>query len=242
MTLRGAVIDLDGTVYRGETLLPGVQDAIDNLRGAGTDLLFFSNNPTKAGQEYVERLREFGLDVRPDEACSAGDATTRFLREHHSDDRIMLVGAEGLREQFRTAGLTLTTDPKRAEVFVGSWTPSFGYEHMETALRAIDADTPFFGTDPDRTFPGENGQVSPGSGAIVNALAATVGREPDAFLGKPSDAALSLVDERVDADPEECLVVGDRLGTDLALGDRAGMTTVLVQTGVTDREDVAAHT
>jgi HAD superfamily hydrolase (TIGR01450 family) len=238
MDYRGAIVDLDGTVYRGDDLVPGAARAVDRLRDAGLALLFFSNNPTKSGDAYVDRLRGMGLDVHAGEACSAGDVTVAYLRDHHASDRIMLVGSPGLHEQFRAADLTLTTDPAATDVLVGSWSSDFGYDDMLAALRAVDDDTTFLGTDPDRTVPAE-GEEIPGSGAVVGALAATVGRDPDAVLGKPSEVALEFALERLEVDPAACLVVGDRLGTDIALGERAGMTTVLVRTGVTDGEEVA---
>lgn len=240
MGLNGAVVDLDGTVYRGGTLLDGASAAIDRLRSAGISPLFFSNNPTRDGETYVEHLTDLGVDVRPGEAASAGDVTTTYLRGNHEGDGVMFVGAEGLREQLVAAGLELTDDPAETDVLLGSWTPSFGYEDMDAALQAVDDDTTFLGTDPDRTFPRENGGLEPGSGAIINSLAATVGREPDAILGKPSEQALALATDRLGVAPGECLVVGDRLSTDLTMGARAGMTTVLVLTGVSDHTDVAA--
>ena len=240
MGLNGAVVDLDGTVYRGGTLLDGASRGVERLRAAGLSVLFFSNNPTKDGQSYVEHLSALGIDAQPGEAASAGDVTTSYLRANHGDDGVMFVGAEGLRDQLVTAGVDLTDDPAETDVLLGSWTPSFGYEDMNAALQAVDDSTTFLGTDPDRTFPRENGGLEPGSGAIINALAATVAREPDAILGKPSKPALELATERLDAPPTECLVVGDRLSTDLRMGARAGMTTVLVLTGVSDRADIAA--
>ena len=238
MSFAGAIVDLDGTVYRGDTLIPGADGAIDRLRTAGLDLLFLSNNPTKAGRVYLDRLREFGVDVRPGEACSAGDVTTEYLQRHHADDAVMLVGSPGLREQFRRAGLTLTTDPEATDVLVGSWSREFDYDDMLAALQAVDAETVFLGSDPDRTVPAE-GETIPGSGAVIGALASTVGRDPSTVLGKPSRQALEFALDRLDAAPSDCLVVGDSPGTDVALGERAGMTTVLVLTGVTDATDVA---
>ncbi len=239
MTHSGVIVDLDGTVYRGDHLLPGVSDAIDTLRARDFSLLFFSNNPTKDGEAYVDHLSDLGVDVRPGEAYSAGVTTTEYLCANHANDPIMLVGAAGLRDQLLGAGLTLTTDPDETEVLVGSWTPEFDYEDMHLALRAVDDETTFLGTDPDRTFPQANGEIVPGSGAVVNSLAATVGREPDTILGKPSEAALDLVLDRLALPASECLIVGDRLSTDLRMGARAGMTTVLVLTGVSDRSDIA---
>ena len=239
MTFAGAIVDLDGTVYRGDDLLPGTAGGIDRLRTAGLDLLFFSNNPTESGEAYVDRLRRLGLDARAGEACSAGDVTTEYLLETHSEDAVMLVGSPGLREQFREAGLSLTGDPAATDVLVGSWTDEFGYDDMLVALRAVDEETTFLGTDPDRTVPARAGLI-PGSGAVVGALSATLGRDPDAMLGKPSETALGFALERLGVDPAACLVVGDRLETDIALGERAGMTTVLVRSGVTGDAELAA--
>lgn len=239
MGLSGAIVDLDGTVYRGETLVDGAPDAIDRLRAASLSLLFFSNNPTKDGDMYVDYLAGLGIDVRPGEAVSAGDVTANYLRENHPGAQVLFVGSSGLRRQLTDAGVRLTEEPSRADVVLASWTREFGYDDMNAALHAVDEETVFLGTDPDRTMPRPDGDVEPGSGAIVDALAATVGRAPDAILGKPSEIALDQALDRLGVAPEECLVVGDRLDTDLAMGARAGMTTVLVLTGVTDRAGVA---
>lgn len=234
----GAIVDLDGTTYRGGALIPGAADGVEALRAAGLDVLFFSNNPTKDGTAYADRLTDLGIPTAPEEACSSGVATTEYLREHHSGDRILLIGDGGLRDQLRRADLRLTDEPREADVLVASWTGEFDYEDMQTALAGVDESTVFLGTDPDRTFPLGDGVLIPGSGAVIGAVAATVGREPDAVLGKPSEFAVELALSRLDASPESCLVVGDRLDTDLAMGERAGMTTVLVRTGVADAGDV----
>ncbi len=240
MAHNGAVVDLDGTVYRGDRLVPGAGDGIDRLRGAGLSVMFVSNNPTRSGREYIERLSGFGVDARPGEAISAGDAAVEYLRANHPDDDVLLVGAQGLYDQLVDADISVTDDPTVTDVVLGSWTREFDYEDLNAALQAVDDSTAFLGTDPDRTFPREDDRVEPGSGAIIGALAETVGREPDAMLGKPSEHMASLVTERLGEDPAECLVVGDRLSTDLLLGERVGMTTVLVLSGVSDRSDVAA--
>lgn len=238
MTIRGAIVDLDGTVYRGGNLLPGSADGIDALRAAGLDVLFFSNNPLKDGDAYVEHLRELGVVVDDGMACSAGVATTEYLLAEHADDEVLLIGDDALAAQFRDADISLTDDPDACDVLVASWTTEFDFEDMKTALDAIDEETTFVGTDPDRTFPMPGGTVVPGSGSIIRSLAAVVDREPDRYLGKPSDAARDLALDRLGVPAEECLVIGDRLDTDLLMGQQAGMTTVLVLTGVTDRADV----
>jgi len=235
--MEGAIVDLDGTVYRRSELIPGAKAGVERLRAAGLDVLFFSNNPVRDGVAYAERLTDLGIPTAPHEACSAGVTTTEYLLDHHASDTVLCIGSEGLKAQFTAAGLELTRDPTVADVLVASWTDEFDYGDMETAL-AVDDDVPFLGTDPDRTFPGRDGNPTPGSGAIIGAVSSVLGREPDAILGKPSGPATALALDRLGVDPESCLVVGDRLDTDLLLGAQAGMTTVLVETGIASRADI----
>lgn len=236
---RGAIVDLDGTVYVGDDLVDGVPVAIRRLRETNHDILFFSNNPVKDAEEYASHLGDFGLEVEPREVLSSGDVTVEYLLDEHPDDRIFIIGADGFREQLVAAGLTVTDDPEACDVLVASWTPEFQYSDLRDALVAVDGETPFYGTDPDRTFPMGEDKPVPGSGAIIGSVAATVGRDPDAILGKPSGIARSRALDRLEAAPEDCLIVGDRLDTDLQMGADAGMETVLVLTGVTDRSDLA---
>ncbi len=236
--MEGAIVDLDGTVYRSGELIPGAKTGVEQLRAAGLDVLFFSNNPTRDGSAYAERLTNLGIPTEPHEACSAGVATTEYLLDHHATDEILCIGADGLKEQFSEAGIRLTTDPAQAEVLVASWTNEFDYSDMEAALAASGDEIHFLGTDPDRTFPGKNGTPTPGSGAIIGAITSVLGREPDAILGKPSETATNIALDRLAVDPESCLVVGDRLDTDLLLGARAGMTTVLVESGIAAAKDI----
>lgn len=238
--VEAAIVDLDGTVYHGDEPLPGASEGVDALRAAGASLLFFSNNPIYDGEDYVERLRGMGLDVRHGEAVSAADVTREYLVERHAGDEIFLVGTDALADMLRAADLALTDEPEAAEVLLASWTPEFGYDDLVDALRAADGGITLLGTDPDRTFPGSEGKPIPGSGAVINAVAGVLEREPDRVLGKPSEEALAAALERLGVPAEDVLVVGDRLDTDVAMGERAGMETAVVLTGVTDRADVEA--
>jgi 4-nitrophenyl phosphatase len=238
MTYEGAVIDLDGTVYRGDDLIPGAAAAIDRLRTDGIRPLFFSNNPTKSRAAYADRLRDLGIDVDAKWILSAGTVTTRFLAAEHGDKSVFLVGSEGLREQFAAAGIDLIEDATAADVLVASYDREFGYGDMLAGYRALEAGAAFYGTDPDLLVPHHDGMI-PGSGAVINAVGGIVEREPEKVLGKPSEEAQRAALDALDAAPEQCFVVGDRLNTDIELGARAGMTTVLVRTGVGTDEDVA---
>ncbi|MFB6194553.1 MAG: HAD-IIA family hydrolase [Haloplanus sp.] len=238
MTYRGAILDVDGTVVRGDDPIPGAADGLDRLAAADLRRLFVSNNPTKRPPAYADRLRRAGFDVSPEEIVTAGTITTDYLAERHPDDALFVVGERALVEQLTDSGLTVVDDETRAETVVLSIDRSFDYDRLCAALRACSDDVTLVGTDPDMVIPAAEGDV-PGSGAIINAVAGVVGRDPDVVLGKPSTPALRAVRDRLGVPPADCLVVGDRLDTDIELGERAGMTTVLVRTGVTDDDDLA---
>lgn len=238
MAYEGVVLDLDGTVYRGRELLPGAAAAIEGIRERGLSLVFFSNNPTKDRADYVEYLADLGVEVDAREVLSSGTVTTEYLAANHADDRVFVVGSSGLRAQFEAAGLDLTDDPERGEVVVGSFYRGFDYDTLRESYYALRDGAPFVGTDPDVVVPTADGVV-PGSGAIINAMAGVAGREPDRVVGKPSPEAAEAALGALGTAPGETLVVGDRLNTDVALGERAGATTALVLTGVTTREDLA---
>jgi len=238
--IEGVVVDLDGTVYRAGEPIPGAVEAIDRLRNQGIAVVFCSNNPTKTPEEYAERLASMGVDCDPEDVVPASTVTRDYLREHHPDESTYLVGAPSLRKYLEAAGQDIVDTPD-ASVFVASWDEAFDYDEMQTALDCIDEETTFLGTDPDRTVP-DDGGLMPGSGAIIASVAVTVGRDPDRVLGKPSDEAADAVLDRLGLPAERCLVVGDRLDTDLAMGASRGMDTALVGTGVTDLDDVPDHT
>jgi 4-nitrophenyl phosphatase len=239
--MRGVVLDVDGTVLRGSALVAGAREGLDAVASAGARRLFVSNNPTKAPAAYAERLREAGVAADADAVVTSGTTTVAYLRDHHAGDRALVVGEDGLREQIRGAGLTATdpataTDGDNVDVVVASIDRDLSYDDLAAALWALQDGAALVGTDPDRTIPTE-GRDLPGSGAVVGAVAHVADRTPDAVLGKPSETAQRIVRERLGLPPADCLVVGDRLDTDVALGARAGMETALVLTGVATRED-----
>ncbi|WP_324661968.1 HAD-IIA family hydrolase [Haloarcula sediminis] len=240
MTVRGVLLDLDGTVYHEDNPLPGAPEAVDRLRERDLSILFFSNNPLHGGEEYVERLQSLGVDARPGEACSSAVVTRAYVDDHHAGDDVFVIGSDSIRDRIDRGQATVVDEPREADVLLASWTDEFHYDDMVDALRALDTGTVYLGTDPDPTFPGPDGHPVPGTGAVLRAITGVTEREPDRVLGKPSEVAIEAALDRLDHDPEDILVVGDRLETDIMLGERAGMETALVMTGVTDDAKLAA--
>lgn len=238
MSYQGIVLDVDGTVVRESAPITGAAEGLAAVDDAGLHRVFCSNNPIERPDAYETRFGEAGFSVSAAEVFTAGTITTDYLETEHADDQVLLIGEAGLRDQLVDAGLSLTTDPRVADVVVGSLSMEFGYETLCEMIIALDDETAFVGTDPDTIIP-QDGPNRPGSGAIVHAIEGVTDRSVDVICGKPSAYARKTVLDYLDVPAEDCLVVGDRLNTDIQLGAAAGMTTVLVTTGIADRSVVA---
>lgn len=229
----GAIVDVDGTLVRGSQIIPGARDGLAALTDAGIEPLLFSNNPTRSPDYYRDRLLELDLPVAETAVLTAAETTARHLLAEHAGDNVYVVGSNRLRARLLDAGLDVVTDPKYAEVVVVSVDETVDYSTLRRGRDALANASYYIGTDPDPTIPTEQG-LAPGSGAIIAALNAMTDREPDAFAGKPSAIARKAALAEIGASPEDMLVIGDRPGTDIEMGNRAGMTTVLVRSGVSN--------
>jgi len=238
MSYNGIILDVDGTVVRGDEPIPGAAEGLDAVARAGLDRVFLSNNPTERPAAYESRFETAGFDVDRQEVFTAGTITTEYLLSEHADDRLFVIGDPGLDSQLLAADLTLTDDPETADALVASMDREFGYQSLCDAIVALDDEIPFIGTDPDMLIP-QTGYNSPGTGAMLHAIEGVTGREVDVVCGKPSAFARRTVLDYLECPPEDCLIVGDRLDTDIKLGTEAGMTSVVVRTGVTDDQTLA---
>ncbi|WP_266080403.1 HAD-IIA family hydrolase [Haladaptatus caseinilyticus] len=234
---RGAIVDVDGTLVRGDDLLPGAKDGVNTLRENEIDLLFFSNNPTRPPEHYVERLGAHDIGIDAEQVLTSALVTAEFLETEYEERDLFVVGEPYLRDLLCERGFTVRDDPDVGEVVVGSIDREFDYEELTRALWALEDGSPFVGTDPDVTIPTPE-RLVPGSGAIINAIAGVAGRDPDHVLGKPAPEAGAAALERLGVQAEDCLVIGDRLDTDIALGEHIGATTVLVHSGVATPDDL----
>lgn len=234
----GYLLDLDGTVYLGEELLPGAARAVEGLRRLGRRVLFLSNNPTSDPRSYARRLTALGLPADPADVLTSVAALTRWLARRHPGATVFPIGEEPLRRALRQAGFTVSDDPSRIDVVVASFDRGFTYAKLQTAFDALwyHRRARLVATNPDPYCPMPGGHGQPDAGAVLAAVEACTGARCEAVLGKPSPEMAAVALEALGLGAPECLVTGDRLSTDAALGRSAGMDAAVVLTGETTPE------
>jgi arabinose operon protein AraL len=235
---RGYIFDLDGTVYRGETVIPGAPEAISELRQNGCQVIFVSNQPIQRRQAYAEKLTRLGIPTTPEEVINASFALAQYLAREMPGATVYAVGEPPLLEELAAANLRLGESPDEVEVVVASFDRTFDFYKLNVAFQALRRGARFLATNADATYPVEQGEL-PHAGAVIGALEGCTGRRVELVVGKPSSLMVEMTLEQLRLPAEACLVVGDRLETDILMGQRAGMATALVLTGVARREDLA---
>lgn len=236
------VFDLDGTIYLGDHLLPGAARLIQELRRRNIPVRFLSNNPTKDPQQYVTKLERLGLPTDISDIANTVVTTTRWLKENHPEATLFVVGEDPLKGTLTQAGFRLSEDPAEIDVVVASYDRTFDYRKLQIAFDAIwfHRRAILIQTNPDRFCPFPGGRGEPDCAAITAAIEACTGAKSLVNLGKPSPIMLEEALSGLDVDPAQCVMVGDRLGTDIRMALDTGMASALVLTGETTAEDVAA--
>jgi HAD superfamily hydrolase (TIGR01450 family) len=234
------VFDLDGTIYLGEELLPGARALVETLRERGAAVRFVSNNPTRDPEQYAGKLDRLGLPTPVEHIVNTTVTMTRWLLDHHPGAVVFPIAEAPLKRALEAAGIRMSEDPAEIDIVVSSFDRAFDYGKLQIAFDAIRTHgrAALVATNPDRfcPLPGDRGE--PDCAAITAAIEACTGSTCRATVGKPDRAMLDAALRGLDIAPADCLVVGDRLGTDIRLGRNAGMPTALVLTGDTQRDDL----
>lgn len=232
---RAFLVDLDGVLVRGSEPLPGAPEALRALQGRGR-VIVFSNNSTRSRRAFAERLRAIGFPVRPEEIVNSAFVVAQYLRERSGPARVYPIGEAGLREELEAAGHVIVP-PEEAEYVVVGLDRGFRYEQLAEALRALLKGAAFIAANADPVFPTARGLI-PGAGALVGAIEG-MGYPPQEVVGKPSPIAFRVALKAAGVEkPSQCLMIGDRLDTDIKGARRAGMDSALMLTGVTRPEDL----
>ena len=233
------IFDMDGTIYLGGIVFDFAIRFINKLRGNGKRILFFTNNASHTSDFYLEKLTRLGFSPTQDEIMTSGDVTAEFLMRHRAGKSVYLVGTDELVNDYKARGINiLTGDEKSADIVITSFDTSLTYKKLDDACRFVRNGAEYLSTHPDYNCPTENGFI-PDSGAIAAFVTASTGKVPT-YFGKPYKETLEMIAEATGIKKEEMCIFGDRLYTDIALGKKHGVTSILVYTGETQPDDVAA--
>jgi 4-nitrophenyl phosphatase len=230
----GLLIDLDGTLYHGGRMIPGAERLIAALRTAAVPFLFVTNNSSRTAASVAAHLRGMGIEANPEEVCTSSLAAARYIAEESPEATVAILGEEGLVQACADAGLTLVKE--NPQYVVQGIDRSFTYDSLAKAARWIREGAKFVLTNPDLMLPSDDG-VMPGAGTIGAAIAAASGVSP-VVIGKPESHLVTYATSILGITPEDAVMVGDNMRTDISAGVNAGCRTILVLTGLTTRDNL----
>lgn len=236
------VFDLDGTIYLGEHALPGAVETIAELRRRGAVVRFISNNVTRSPEQYVTKLRDLGIVTDLSEVVTPTVTTVRWLLAHAPDAVVFPIAPPPVVAALTEAGIAVGQDPERIDIVLASYDRTFDYAKLQIAFDAIwfHRRARLMSTNPDRFCPYPGGRGEPDAAAVVAAIEASTGTTCERTFGKPDPVVLELALAGVDVAPDQVVMVGDRLATDIAMGAAAGTATALVLTGDSTAAEAAA--
>jgi NagD protein len=229
--IRNYLMDMDGVIVREDRVIPGADAFIDRLRTAGCPFLILTNNSTYTGRDLAARLTYMGLDVTDRDIWTSALATARFLDDQRPNGSAFVIGESGLTTALYEAGYT-QSDRAPDYVVLGE-TRSYSFEQIQRAIRLIVGGARFIATNPDPTGPSPEGPV-PATGSVAAMISKATGVDPY-FVGKPNPLMMRSALRAIDVHSQSTVMIGDRMDTDIVAGMEAGMKTVLVLSGITDR-------
>ena len=244
----GIIFDLDGTVYLGEAALPGAVEGIAALRNRGKRIAFVSNKPLQPREAYARKLTGLGIPTAPEDVITSGFVLGYHLARTAPDLNLYVIGEQNLITELRSHGLRIVgelvdqdslevIEPRGIDAVVVAFDRTLDYRKLNTAYQALRRGARFFATNADKTCPMPGGAI-PDAGGTIAALEHMTGRKVELLAGKPSRLITDVVLQTLGLPAERVMMVGDRLETDIYMGQQAGMLTAVTLTGVSRREDV----
>ena len=239
MTVRlpqsGWLFDLDGTVYRGDVLVPGAAETLAVLRADGRRVAFLSNKPLQTRADYAAKLTRLGVPAEPDDVINSSLVLARHLAVLDPGAPVFVIGEPPLIAELCGHGFEVRSD-HRVRWVVIAFDRTFDYAKLNTALQAVRQGARLIATNPDRTCPTEDGEI-PDCAGMTAAVEAVTGATVEIVVGKPSPLILDVALARLGVPATDAVIVGDRIETDIVMGKRLGLRTVLVLSGVTRADD-----
>ena len=259
--IEGFILDLDGTVYLGDSLLPGSARFFQWMVARGKRSVVLTNNSSQNAKGYLKKLQGMGLPVTASQIITSGQVTAAWMKRHHPDARTLILGTEKLVDEFRSAGLAVVRegeeeleaergevaegdgedygDARDPDIIVVGFDTTLTYAKLERVCLLIRSGVPYYATHPDDVCPTPRGLI-PDCGAIVALIKTATGCNPQRVFGKPGPEMVAEALARLELPAAEVAMVGDRLYTDVRMARDNGLLAVLVLSGETDREMLAA--
>lgn len=232
-------LDMDGTTYLGDRLLPGARAFIEGLQARGMPFVFLTNNSSKSRREYAAKLARLGLPVGEDRVMTSGEATIRYLHRDRPGQRVLLVATPSYEAEVREAGIPLAEGRGDADVAVLAFDTGLTFARLALLCDVVRDGKPFIATHPDVNCPVDGGYI-PDVGSFLALIHKSTGRSPDLVVGKPGELMVTALCEKLALPAERIAYIGDRLYTDVAMARNSGMLAVLVLSGETSLGDLGA--
>jgi arabinose operon protein AraL len=246
ITIDGFVFDLDGTIYLGDHALPGAVETLQILGKRGKRIVFVSNKPLQTRSDYAKKLNHLGIPANPEDVITSGFVLGHYLAKAESQLRLYVIGEQSLREELGSQGLIVLDEfldqdaqqvihPNAVDAVVVAFDRTLDYRKLNTAYQALQNGARFFATNADKACPMPGGAI-PDAGGTIAALEFMTGRKLELLAGKPSTLILQAALEKLGLPSNRCMMVGDRLETDIRMGQAAGMFTAATLTGASNRQ------
>ncbi len=245
------IFDLDGVLYRDNDPVQSAIDTVNKLQAIGKQVAFLTNNSTKSAQDYANKLNKMGLHINADQVFTSSDISARYLAKKYPKGNVFYVGEQGLKTTFERLGFVMLNEQYQtlpdlkilpaevsADIVIVGMDWSVNYGKLRAAMMLIMKGGHFYATNDDANFP-VPGTLWPGAGAFVAFMTRCCGKEPEKVFGKPNIDGIENILTNYNMKKEEAVMIGDRIETDILVGNRAQVTSICVGTGVSTKEDCA---
>jgi HAD superfamily hydrolase (TIGR01450 family) len=240
------LLDMDGTLYLGDEVFDGAVDFIRTLEKTGRSYIYLTNNSSRAGEDYIARLRRLGFPCERENVFTSGMATGLWMREHAAGKPVFAVGTRAFQRELKSYGVNLLTAsaedenlPDRVDTVCVGFDTELVYRDLELAVHYLRRGARFIAANPDWVCPMPGGEVLPDCGSICALLTASTGVKP-AYIGKPDRNMVDIIARERNIPNEKICCVGDRLYTDIAVAQNAGAVSVCVLSGESDQAMIDA--
>lgn len=225
------IFDLDGTIYRGNDIIPGADKTINKLKQLGKKILFISNKTTGTIDEYFQFLKNHGLNIDEDEIINSTLVLKKYLVKNFPSKKFFAIGETVFINELIETGMTFSDKPEEVDILIVTLDRTLNYEKLEIAANALENGARFFAANIDDTCPVEGGEVLD-AGSTISALEKRTHKKLELHFGKPSEFMMQEIKNTLNNNLENALLLGDRLETDILMGNKLGVDTALVSTGV----------